>query len=913
MGADMRQAWRWFATSRAHVRQHARSHLARIGASWTAPSVRSLIRRLGMAVTLLTVLLPPVGYGGLEFRDLTKRAAEYASLAARQIEVQLVRGEDQGTLVKASADVLHAIRSADGTVTASWLSDRGGRLLVFSGQTSRWPEVHRVALIEASGFEGYIYIAVSTRGVWLGTSLVAFVFLLLGLATHVFFTRWPLAALEAASRSLEANREELQQQKSELETQNMRLDAAVNNMPIGLVMFDSGKRLIVGNDRYREMYGLPCEVMTRGTHLRQMLECRLKAGSEEGTNREEYVERILKLVEQTQTSIRVVTLGDGRIVNIIHHPTAGGGWIGTHEDVSEREKLDARLKQQHELLKSKQQQLDAAVSNMAQGLAMFDAQLRVVIANDRYAEIYGLGPEQVSQGTTLHQIIEHRIANGDFVGKTPDQVVTSLQKRVEGHKPAYYVNELKNGNIISVSIQPMADGGYVSTHQDVTEERRAEARIAHLALHDALTDLPNRILLRKRLERAVDGVRQGNGGLAALMLDLDRFKEVNDSLGHAVGDALLKAVTERLRSCVRDGDTIGRLGGDEFTILARVTDGAAEATALAMRINAAVAAPFDLDGKQVSVATSIGIALAPQDGTDPDDLLKKSDLALYCAKNEGRGVHCFFAPEMDQRMQARRELERDLRNALVGSQFELYYQPLVNLERDEICGLEALLRWNHPLRGKVPPLEFIPLAEETGLIVAIGEWVLRQACADAATWPDDVKVAVNVSPAQFKSGGFLEMVVDGLEKAGLAPNRLEVEITESVVLEDSNGAFETLERLHNLGVRIALDDFGTGYSSLSNLRKFPFDKIKIDRSFVKDLSPANLDAVAIVRAMAQLGGTLGIATAAEGIETEEQLKQVRSEGCTEAQGYYICKPSPAPLVRRILRRSAEGRHAVSAA
>ena len=913
MGADMGQASRWFATLQGHVRRHARGQQAAIGASWTTPSVRSLIRRLGTAVTLLTILLPPIGYASLEFRDLTKRAAEHASLAARQVEVQLARDRGQGALIEASSAVLEAVRSADGTVTAGWLTDKGGTLLVFTGQASGWPEVQRVAAVTSRGFGGYIHIAVSTRGVWLGTLLITSVFLLLGLATHVCFTRWPLAALAAASRSLEANREELQQQKTELETQNTRLDAAVNNMPIGLVMFGPGKRLIVANERYREMYGLPREVMARGTHLRQMLECRLEAGSEEGTDREQYVQRILKLVEQKETSIRVVTLADGRTVNIIHHPIAGGGWIGTHEDVSEREKLHAQLEQQHELLKSKQQQLDAAVSNMAQGLAMFDAQLRVVIANDRYAEIYGLRPDQVSQGTTLHQIIEYRIANGDFEGKTPDEVVKSLQKRVEGHKPAYYINELRNGTIISVSIQPMADGGYVSTHQDVTEERRAEARIAHLALHDALTDLPNRILLRRRLEKAVSDVRQGDGELAALMLDLDRFKEVNDSLGHAVGDALLKAVTGRLRGCLRDSDTIGRLGGDEFTILARVTEGAEEATALARRINAAVAAPFNLDGNLVTVGTSIGIALAPQDSTDPDELLKKSDLALYRAKSEGRGVHRFFAPEMDQRVQLRRELERDLRYALVESQFEVYYQPLVNLDRDEICGLEALLRWNHPLRDKVPPLEFIPLAEETGLIIPIGEWVLRQACADAVTWPDNVKVAVNVSPAQFKNGNFLEMVVDALEKAGLAPSRLEVEITESVVLEDSHGAFETLTRLHNLGVRIALDDFGTGYSSLSNLRKFPFDKIKIDRSFVKDLSHANLDAVAIVRAVAQLGVTLGIATAAEGIETAEQLEQVRSEGCTEVQGYYICRPSPAHVIRRILSRAAESRHAVSAA
>src|SRR6185503_14321653 len=288
-----------------------------------------------------------------------------------------------------------------------------------------------------------------------------------------------------------------------------------------------------------------------------------------------------------------------------------------------------------------------------------------------------------------------------------------------GRKPARYVTKLAGDRIVSVSIQPMADGGYVTTHQDVTEERLAEAKIAHMATHDALTDLPNRVLLSKRLQSAVTGARRGDGGLAVLALDLDRFKEVNDTLGHPAGDALLKAVADRLRDCVRDSDTIGRLGGDEFVVLAQVAEGGAEAAALAKRIVAAIAAPFQLSGHQIGIGTSVGIALAPEDTTDPDDLLKKADLALYRAKSEGRGLYRFFAPEMDQRMQARRELERDLRSALASGEFELHYQPLVNLERDEVCGFEALLRWNHPARGKIPPLEFIPLAEETGLIIPI--------------------------------------------------------------------------------------------------------------------------------------------------------------------------------------------------
>jgi diguanylate cyclase (GGDEF)-like protein len=566
-------------------------------------------------------------------------------------------------------------------------------------------------------------------------------------------------------------------------------------------------------------------------------------------------------------------------------------------------------------LAKESERLHAALTNMSQGLCMFDRQHRIVVTNARYLEMYGLTAEQVKPGTSFHDLLQHRVAQGSFGrGQAPGDYIAEMLACLQGGKTWNKVIELPDGRSISVSNRAMPGGaGWVATHEDITERRQAEARIAHLAHHDVLTNLPNRALLRERLDHAVVAMRQGGRRLAVLMLDLDRFKEVNDTLGHPIGDALLQAVTQRLCGCVRDTDTIARLGGDEFAVVMRSSDPATEAAALSRRIQDVVSAPLEIDGHHVLIGTSIGIAVAPGDGDDPDLLLKSADLALYRAKSEGRGTYRFFEPEMDQRMQARRGLERDIRNALVNGEFALHYQPLVNLERDEICGFEALLRWQHPERGNVPPSDFIPLAEETGLIMPLGEWVLRQACTEAASWPDHLKVAVNVSPAQFRARNLADLVVRTLAATGMAPGRLELEITESVMLQDEDGAFATLTRLHDLGVRIALDDFGTGYSSLSNLRRFPFDKIKIDRSFVSDLSETNGNALAVVRSVAQLGLSLGMATTAEGVETREQLEHVRAEGCTEIQGYYICPPSPAEDIERLIEAECRSRPAAATA
>ena len=431
--------------------------------------------------------------------------------------------------------------------------------------------------------------------------------------------------------------------------------------------------------------------------------------------------------------------------------------------------------------------------------------------------------------------------------------------------------------------------------QDQTIERlRAEAQITHMALHDELTGLPNRSLFQAELDKALERNRES---LAVFCLDLDRFKAVNDTLGHPVGDALLKIVGERLRACATSDMVVARLGGDEFAAI-QFGQQPVAAQMLAEQMIARLGEPYDVLGYQIVISASAGVAVAKSDGSTAEELLRSADLALYRSKNAGRGTHCFFEKSMDAQMQARRRLELDLRRALIDDELELYYQPLVDLEDIKICGFEALLRWHHPERGMVPPDEFIPLAEETGEIDAIGAWVLKTACKEASTWPKDVKVAVNLSPVQFR-GSLALHVASALASSGLAPNRLELEITETVMLHDTDAALKILHDLRTLGVRISMDDFGTGYSSLSYLRKFPFDKIKIDQSFVRDLCTTE-DAGAIIKAVMGLSSGLGMATTAEGVETKEQLLHLRRQGCNEAQGYLISPPRPADCVPEML-------------
>jgi diguanylate cyclase (GGDEF)-like protein len=540
---------------------------------------------------------------------------------------------------------------------------------------------------------------------------------------------------------------------------------------------------------------------------------------------------------------------------------------------------------------------DTALANMPQGLSMFDREQRLLVHNRRYAELYGLDPALIKPGISLSEILKLRAASGTYYDNAYD-TGGSIKPGLP-IEPWNGEVELSDGRIVNIVRTPMSDGGWVSTHEDVTQRKHAQERIEFLAHHDVLTGLPNRAQFHHDLEQVLRMLPR-DLSVAVMCLDLDDFKSVNDTLGHPIGDKLLQAVALRLKDCLRDTDMLARLGGDEFAVIATATaTPLADASTLAGRLIEEVSRSFRVDEHEIVVGLSVGIAFAPNDSSNHDQLLKSADMALYRAKSAGRGTYRFFEPEMDAQAQARRLLELDLRAALTKGEMVLHYQPIVSMATQEIVAMEALVRWNHPLRGLIPPLDFIPLAEETGLIVPLGEWVLRQACADAATWSMPVRVAVNLSPAQFKSPRLVHAVVSAVTAAALAADRLELEITESVLLNDNAATLAKLHSLRDFGAHISMDDFGTGYSSLSYLRSFPFDKIKIDRSFVQELGSED-QSLAIIRAVTGLGGSLGMATTAEGVETEEQIALLRQEGCTEMQGYAFSPPRPAAEVEGLL-------------
>ncbi len=574
-------------------------------------------------------------------------------------------------------------------------------------------------------------------------------------------------------------------------------------------------------------------------------------------------------------------------------------WWLFGRQIGRLQQSELSLARQNAELESGRRQFDAVLDNISQGVTFFDRDQRLLVSNRRYGEIYGLAAEQTRAGTSLTDILDSRIASNTFVAMTKAEYLVRRASSVATGAPFDVVDSLDDGRIVAMHYQPLIDGGWVATHEDITERRQVEASLAFMARHDALTELPNRTLFGERLEQGIESA--GSGIVCALLcLDLDRFKVINDTLGHPVGDALLRAVARRLVSASRATDTVARLGGDEFAIVQAGLTTPEHAAMLAERILESFRQPFQIDGNSMMVAVSIGIAIASESTVTSETMLKDADIALYIAKSQGRGAYRLFRSDMDAKVQELRAVELELRNARLNEDFELHFQPILDLRSETVVGFEALLRWNHPVRGQISPLDFIPIAEETGMIVPIGDWVLRAACQAASGWPTDIDVAVNLSPVQFVGAKLFDSVQGALADSGLSPTRLVLEITESVLMQQSGDQLITLHRLRALGIRIALDDFGTGFSSLSYLRRFPFDKIKIDKSFIQDVD-TNKDSTVIVTAIIGLAASFGMTTVAEGVETSQQLAALRDQGCKWVQGNLFSRPVRAVQVPEVIR------------
>lgn len=680
----------------------------------------------------------------------------------------------------------------------------------------------------------------------------------------------------------------------ELKTQVNRSNQALANSSRGFCVYDAEKRLIACDDQYLQICGFDRGQISVGMSYKDILVLAVDLGIYTGVAPQELYEKHETLFQNEPTT-QQLSLSDGRTIELAMRPAGSDGWVADYEDITIRARYKEALHKRNELL-------DAALENMAHGLCAYDENLRVIVVNRRYLEMYGLTEDDARPGTSLLDLMNQSIARGiHCAGTTAEQMYSDFKQRLIYNDEPVLHRILSDGRIIAVRHRPMANGGWVGTYEDITERHRAEENIVHLARHDALTELPNRLLFYEKMTDGLARVANSKVSMAVMCLDLDNFKSVNDSLGHPIGDKLLQKVAQRLCGVLEGADTIARLGGDEFAILHPVKS-LHDAEVLARHLISAVSEPIVIDGQEMCTGISIGIAVAPENGKTSDHLMKCADLALYRAKAQGRNAYRFFEPAMDVQLQVRRTLETDLRRAFAAGEFHLAYQPQIHLVTNELVGIEALLRWTHPKHGPVSPAEFIPVAEEIGLIIPLGQWVLRQACSDAAKWPSSIRVAVNLSPVQFRGRGLVSTVTQALAAMGLSAHRLELEITEAVLMQKDETNISTLHQLRALGVRISMDDFGTGYSSLSYLRNFPFDKIKIDRSFVFD-SVKGQHGEAIVRTIAELGSILGIDTTAEGIETEEQLQLVRRAGCTEGQGYLIGRPCSASQIVDLITRS----------
>jgi diguanylate cyclase (GGDEF)-like protein/PAS domain S-box-containing protein len=679
-----------------------------------------------------------------------------------------------------------------------------------------------------------------------------------------------------------------------LEETNNQLDAALNNMRQGLCMYDADTRLVLCNDAYLKMYGLSPEAAQRGSTYRQVLQELAKADNFH-QDPDQFIERIKAAITNGETLEVFARLKHG-IIRIVAQPMANGGWVATHEDVTAQRNAEAELARTRHFL-------DTVIEHVPATILVKDAKdFRYVLLNQAGVEFFGL-PKSTILGHSADEFFPKEAADA-ILARDLDLLAKGSQDYYGDnamHVAAHGLRQVSTKRLVIRNDE--GEPAYLlGIIEDITDRKLAEAQIVHLAHHDTLTGLPNRAAFNQHMEAAIAHAETIGGTFAVISIDLDRFKEINDIYGHAAGDAVLVEVSERLRIAA-GGAFLSRLGGDEFIVIASEGEQPATAETIAENLQTTVAREFEIDGHSLAIGLSVGIAIYPTDGAEKARLLSNADAALYRAKAEGRDTVRFFEQEMDAALRDRRVLQQDLRSAIPNGELKLFYQPLQHAD-GEVSGFEALARWDHPTRGPVPPSTFIPLAEESSLVISMGEWILREACREAASWPRPLNVAVNLSPVQFRHGDVAAMIHAVLLETGLAANRLEIEITESVLIGDFSRAVSILRRMKALGVRISMDDFGTGYSSLSYLQSFPFDKIKIDRAFIANVE-RNSQSASIVRAVIGLGRGLQVPVVAEGVETREQMAFLQEESCDQMQGYLLGRPGPIGNYAEILGRPVE--------
>jgi len=677
----------------------------------------------------------------------------------------------------------------------------------------------------------------------------------------------------------------LTQTQQELKSMAIRFRSAAENMSQGLTMHDADGRLVAYNSRYLQMYGLSSEHVKLGTPVQDVLDLRQAAGTFAG-NSERHAKDLMAMLARGERVERTTRLPDGRIVHAIHCPKDEGGWVSTHEDVTERKRAETELSNVKSFL-------DSIIQSIPMPIVIKDPHSRkFVFVNRAYEAFMQISSDEVL-GKTASEFLPKDVAA--MIDDHDTRALKSFNELVSGEFPVTTL--AGDRRVVTISRTVVRDSSQnaqylVSLIDDITERKNSQAKIERLALYDALTDLANRNLFREKVEESLARLRRIGNEFAIFQLDLDNFKSVNDTYGHHAGDILLREVATRIKTTIREVDIAARLGGDEFALLillGRATEnGGAER--LAGRLVEILSAPYQIEGQAIAIGCSIGIAFAPRHGDRGDEILKNADLALYKAKNEGRNCFRIYDEKLKTEADSRNALENDLRQAVWCDEFELVYQPIIENKTGRIRAVEALLRWRHPTKGVVSPADFIPLAEETGLIIQLGEWIMARACHDAMKMPEEIKVAINLSPVQFAKSNIVDAVICAMVDSGLPPERLEIEITENVLLRETEVNLAALHQLKNLGISISLDDFGVGYSSLSYLTSFPFEKVKVDRSFIEKIDRP--EAKAVIASIVQLSRTLSLTSCAEGIETEQQLREVASLGIELGQGYLFGEAMP---------------------